>query len=63
MKILSIKVDELPTNCSYSKECGDGCVFNQNKYCVLKMACNQSNAFVQNNRDNIPSDCPLILYN
>jgi len=52
---MDIKVDNLPDGCvGY-----EGCVFNQQKYCVLKMALNKKNTFVQNNRNIVPKDCPL----
>jgi len=50
-----MKVDNLPSGgVGY-----EGCVFNQQKYCVLKMALNKKNTFVQNNRNIVPKDCPL----
>lgn len=55
MKInkIQIDLDKLPKNCI-------DCVFNQNKYCVLKIALEKQNTFVQNNRINIDKACPLI---
>lgn len=60
MEILTmeIKVDQLPENCVVGSN-GDGCIFNQHKYCVLKMALNEKDTFVQNNRESLPVDCPL----
>lgn len=56
---MDIVVDKLPSGCNISKPNEDSCVFNVNKYCILKMALNQKGTFVQNNRGIIPSDCPL----
>lgn len=58
MKVLNIEVDELPDNCLE-------CVFNQTKYCSLKMAMSDKgkyeygNTFVQNNRETVDKRCPL----
>lgn len=54
MKItkMDILVDKLPESCCE-------CVFNETKYCSLKIALNKSNTFVQNNDKNIDKDCPL----
>jgi hypothetical protein len=55
MKILNAPVvDEKPKNCLE-------CRFNENKYCSLKTAMDIETTFVQNNRDNVCEDCPLIL--
>lgn len=61
MNVLSmdIKVDKLPDGCNVRDRNDEGCVFNQHKYCVLKLAANQGGFFVQNNRGIIPDDCPL----
>lgn len=61
MKILSmnIKVDRLPDGCSTHRYNDESCIFNQDKYCVLKMALNENDTFVHNNRNVIPNDCPL----
>lgn len=60
MKILKmeITVDRLPDGCSSGCD-GESCVFNQNKYCILKMALDHNDTFVQNNVNRIPLDCPL----
>lgn len=51
---MNIVVDKLPDRCA-------GCIFNQSKYCVLKMDLKHSNSFVQNNRESISDDCPLTI--
>ena len=56
---MNIKVDKLPNGCSVAKIGEESCIFNQHKYCVLKMALHQKNTFVQNNRGIVPTDCPL----
>lgn len=48
--------DELPNSCLH-------CKFNQNKYCSLKMFLNLENTFVQNNREKIDKECPLLNSN
>ena len=64
MKVLEMKinVDKLPDGCNVSEPSEDGCVFNCNKYCILKQALNHSDCFVQNNRGIIPTDCPLTTF-
>ena len=61
MKILKmdIVVDKLPDGCNIDNPNGTVCVFNQDKYCVLKMSLKKKETFVHNNRGVIPSDCPL----
>ena len=56
---MNIVVDKLPDGCSVTEPNEESCVFNQHKYCVLKMALKESNTFVQNNRGIVPDDCPL----
>lgn len=56
---MKIKVDSLPDGCCAAKEVDEGCVFNCDKYCVLKQALNHRNCFVHNNRGVVPNDCPL----
>lgn len=56
MKVINIKIDELPINCH---ECG----FMTDKWCTLKkVMCNRDiygSTFVINNRDKIDDKCPL----
>ena len=63
MKILEmdIKVDKLPDGCSIANIGDESCVFNCFKYCILKLALNKENCFVQNNHGIIPDDCPLRI--
>ena len=60
MKILKmdITVDKLPDGC-ISRGYSESCVFNKDKYCILKMALDHNETFVQNNLNKIPLDCPL----
>ena len=62
MKVLSIDiaVNKLPDGCNVAKAEDDGCIFNRDKYCVLKQALERENCFVQNNRGFVPEDCPLL---
>ena len=61
MKVIkiNIEVDHLPNGCSVNDAYEEGCIFNRDKYCVLKQALNQKDCFVQNNRGIVPEDCPL----
>lgn len=56
---MNIVVDKLPNGCNVAEPNDESCIFNQHKYCILKMALKQNNTFVQNNRGIIPDDCPL----
>ena len=54
MKILKAPiVDKKPDNCLR-------CSFNTDKYCSLKISMDLENTFVQNNRENVCGDCPLV---
>jgi hypothetical protein len=60
---LNVQVDKLPDGCSTSDPNHESCIFNCSKYCILKQALNRKECFVQNNRNIIPDDCPLIIDN
>lgn len=56
---MKIKVNKLPDGCRVCSPDSEGCIFNQDKYCVLKQALNHKDCFVQNNCGIVPKNCPL----